>query len=1021
MSRKLLLIILSFLMLNVYSQDVLVGNQGVSLYDCNNPGSLYDSGGSGASYSAGESFVVTICSTPLPPAGIPIALEFVSANFGHQNDFLAIYDGANTTNAADLLYSFTQTSSLSIGAILRTSILNTAGCITVQFVSDIASTGGNFDFDIVCLPPCKSVMADMPVTSIPVLVAEPNYINLCLGEELTLTGSGIYDVNTGVYAQSDATSTFYWDFGPAGIDTGQVVTTSFNSGIYSIKLTVEDASGCQSLNEIDLKVRQALIPDISFSPADTTVCLDDELDLIPYLITTVGETLLVGDTLVFDTLKVQTKVTLSDTTYFADDADGISGNGITTPGISLFPIFGYQPGATLQNVNDMFYVCIDIEHSFVGDLDVILECPNGQTVSLINFSPPTSANGWNLGEPMFGTTPGDFGVPYTYCWSPSANIQDTIGYNSPTVLAGILPNGAVDTSIYYSTNDSWNNLIGCPLNGVWSIQVFDDFGGDDGNLFGAAIEFDGAFALNPDTFVVAYENPNWNASNQILSNLNNDSVSLKAVNLPFQPLTFNFEDNLGCSWSADYGGVIISTVQASSTFEDTTICGPDSLKLQANVAGYDNPCTYTLEMFDDFGDGWSGNFITVLVDGIDIGLFEVDNAESDTAIEFFSAPDGAQIDIQYTDTGSFPFEISFNLLDPTGNVIFADGPSPLAGISFTTIANCFGPLTFNWGPTSEIVSTNSNQATIYPTGASEYYLEVINEFGCLDKDTSYVQFDPTNKPIVDFSTLQNKFCCVGANEETEINIDVNDYISGPALAQSYWNDDLLDQNSFDVSSSDFNGDTLPAIIKIVSVNGCFVYDTLAFYKYCIDPSIAVSDSIFVGESMVFDMTVTEYDSMSYLWTTSSISTGAITDATVQDAEFNGLYESSSYDADAKATAYFTQNDGTVLTCAEDATTKSYAVVDVLTLEYPDAFTPNNGDALNNLFKPVISEYAKVIDFRIYNRWGAMVYDMSTAENKEGWDGTYQGKDQEAGVYTYYLNVNHFNDNFMKESTVTLIR
>lgn len=1018
LNKKYLFIFFVFIFLNGYSQDIILGNQGAVLNDCLLPGNLYDSGGNGASYSAGESFTLIICTQP--PSVTPVALEFVSASFGNPNDFLAIYDGAGTTNSTDLIYSFSQTASLDIGAILRTSIPNTSGCITIQFVSDAATTGGNFEFKILCLPPCKSVLADLPSSSVPVEVTEPEYINLCLGENITFTGSGIYDRNTSIYTQSDATSSFYWDFGPAGNDTGMLVTTSFEPGIFPIKLVVEDVSGCRSFNEFELNVRQALIPDVKFSPADTTVCIDEEFDLFPYLITTSGQSLLVGDTLVFDTLTVQTKVEIQDTSYLPDDSDNMSGNGITTPAVYDFNIFGYQPGATLQNVNDLFYVCLDIEHSFIGDLDIILECPNGQSVTLINFTPTASANGWDFGEPIIGVDATQQGVPYTYCWSPTANIEDTIGYNSPAVLASLMqPGDVVDTSSYYNVpGNNWGNLLGCPLNGVWSIQVFDDYGGDDGNVFGAAIEFDGVYALSPDTFVIAYENPVWNASNQILTNLNNDSISLKALNNPFQTLTFNFEDNLGCEWSANYNGVNISTFEVNSLFEDTTVCGPDSLTLQAEIIGASNPCTYTLEMFDSANDGWSGNSISVFIDGVNIGDFFVDNiSENNESIETFLVANGAQIEIQFNDTGSWLSEVSYNLLDPNGNVLFSDGSTPSGGTVFTGTGNCFGPLTFNWSPSAEIISTFSNQANIYPTTETTYFLEVVNEFGCTAFDTSYVYFDPTNKPIIDFATLPNKFCCEG----TEINIDVNNYVSGPAVAAAYWNNNLLVQDSFDLNSADFNSDTIVANIKIVSENGCFAFDTISFYKYCLNPSIMVSDSIFVGDSKIFEMTVTQYDSMSYLWSTSSTSEGAITDPTVQNAEFNGLFESSSYNANATATAYFTQNNEEILECAEDTETKNYAVVDVLVLEYPDAFTPKNGDDLNDIFRPVISEYAKVIDFRIYNRWGALVYDISTAENKEGWDGTFEGKDQEAGVYTYFLNVNHFNDNFKKESIVTLIR
>lgn len=65
--------------------------------------------------------------------------------------------------------------------------------------------------------------------------------------------------------------------------------------------------------------------------------------------------------------------------------------------------------------------------------------------------------------------------------------------------------------------------------------------------------------------------------------------------------------------------------------------------------------------------------------------------------------------------------------------------------------------------------------------------------------------------------------------------------------------------------------------------------------------------------------------------------------------------------------------------------------------WPDAFTPNN-DQLNDDFKPIRNlEDIQILEFRIYNRWGEIVHN-----NINPWDGYFQGKLQEAAVYTLYL-------------------
>ena len=69
------------------------------------------------------------------------------------------------------------------------------------------------------------------------------------------------------------------------------------------------------------------------------------------------------------------------------------------------------------------------------------------------------------------------------------------------------------------------------------------------------------------------------------------------------------------------------------------------------------------------------------------------------------------------------------------------------------------------------------------------------------------------------------------------------------------------------------------------------------------------------------------------------------------------------------------------------------------LFFPNVFSPNN-DGHNDVFKPVTIGHHEIANFRIVNRWGQTVFE--TKDEKHGWDGTFNGRDQDVGTYYYYI-------------------
>lgn len=74
-----------------------------------------------------------------------------------------------------------------------------------------------------------------------------------------------------------------------------------------------------------------------------------------------------------------------------------------------------------------------------------------------------------------------------------------------------------------------------------------------------------------------------------------------------------------------------------------------------------------------------------------------------------------------------------------------------------------------------------------------------------------------------------------------------------------------------------------------------------------------------------------------------------------------------------------------------------------TIFMPNSFSPN-GDGLNDRFRPVVSGYAFVRFFGIYNRYGQQVYNGQGISALNGWDGTYNGQLAELGTYFYLIEL-----------------
>jgi len=86
---------------------------------------------------------------------------------------------------------------------------------------------------------------------------------------------------------------------------------------------------------------------------------------------------------------------------------------------------------------------------------------------------------------------------------------------------------------------------------------------------------------------------------------------------------------------------------------------------------------------------------------------------------------------------------------------------------------------------------------------------------------------------------------------------------------------------------------------------------------------------------------------------------------------------------------------------------------------PSAFTPN-GDGKNDVFRIGSLTFQRLQEFRIFNRWGQEIF--STNDPRQGWDGTFNGKPQDASTYPYLIRVAYPDGKVtVYKGDVTLVR
>jgi gliding motility-associated-like protein len=89
------------------------------------------------------------------------------------------------------------------------------------------------------------------------------------------------------------------------------------------------------------------------------------------------------------------------------------------------------------------------------------------------------------------------------------------------------------------------------------------------------------------------------------------------------------------------------------------------------------------------------------------------------------------------------------------------------------------------------------------------------------------------------------------------------------------------------------------------------------------------------------------------------------------------------------------------------------------ISMPDVFTPN-GDGHNDVIKPIMPDISKFGTFRVFNRWGNIIFE--TREQSKGWDGRFQGALQPQETYLWLVEGTDKNGKkVIRRGAFTLLR
>jgi len=600
--QKILLFLVLFISsyLNIKAQVITMGDIG---FPQNNPidcatfgisGNNFQSPG-GGSYPANFNDTTVFC--PDLNLGTKVTLTFaINAGFTFDvdgSDSIYVYDGPNTSSPLLGVHNSVTDPN---GFAYQASWSNPSGCLTVVFISNNSNQGSGWLANVQCgnqfqpfIPHLEAYINGQGTNALNPL--DSGFVDICFGDSILFIARPLFPYSfesTGFgYSQNvNSSIDFFWDItdGVTYPDNDSIWFTPPARAGYLIDLLLTDAF--PQIERLRCKVRVSQLPSFAGTmPLDDVICLGESTSLIGGV--TISDT--VGVTIPQGTFNLGGN--FAGLTYLPDG----SGQQYQAP----IQIGGFPFGSTIQNAQSLNQVCITMEHSYLGDLEIWLQCPSGVIVPLVNsygagaIPGGNSGGGTFLGHAIDDVGGGGPGIGWEYCFSSVFNTTGTMMGTYPgntipvTAQAPLSAGNSINPNNTYSPETTFANFTGCPVNGTWTIFVQDNIGIDDGYIFEWGLYFDASYFPGIGNYQNTVQSSFWSPDPTIISSQNDTLITVQPSTAGVSGYTFNIVDNFGCPYDTTINITVLAPI-ASINYTGSpwcaTITSPQSV-VQTGTSG----------------------------------------------------------------------------------------------------------------------------------------------------------------------------------------------------------------------------------------------------------------------------------------------------------------------------------------------------------------------------------------------------------------------------------------------------
>ncbi len=403
------------------------------------------------------------------------------------------------------------------------------------------------------------------------------------------------------------------------------------------------------------------------------------------------------------------------------------------------------------------------------------------------------------------------------------------------------------------------------------------------------------------------------------------------------------------------------TPDAQFTVDQTSGCA-------ALEITFENTSTTTDSFLWDYGDGNVDSTtvnptITYINPGVyDVYLYVTDSIcqITDTALVIITVYDSLLVDVPDAIQLCVPIEIS------------------LIGNSFGT-ANSFLWSSNNQFTDQLNTTLNDSTLTITPQGSTIYYFQASNA-DCSIYDSVIVSFTSSLLLLSGDSTL-----CAG--DQTQITVTNQN----PSINFTYlWSPSSIISSQPNETAVLVNPPTTQYLYVTASAsNGCLIEDSILISVSNLGniPIVAAASEYIVVEGTTVTLTGTPSTGYSITWTPITGVTNPSIAQTTANMTSTTLFNYSVTDG------ICLKSDTVLVKVLEFVCGDPFVYI-------PNAFSPNK-DGDNDILYVRGILIDKMI-FRIFDRWGEMVFESTNPAN--GWDGSFKGKFCDPDVFDYYLDV-----------------